>query len=458
MSKMKIGFLPLYLELYDECCADRRPQIEAFADTIIAEYEKRGLEVVAAPVCRIKSEFTEAFKKFESSELDAVITLHLAYSPSLESIDILAGTELPLIILDTTPDFEFGPEQCASKIMYNHGIHGVQDMCNMLIRYGKDFMIEAGHWQESDVIDRTVKDVTAVKLAANMRNSRIGIIGKPFAGMGDFNIPYETLKKVIGIKVVETEPVEISVNDCEVDEVIAEDAKLYDTNDLPEVVHRRSIAADMMVRKWIEDNKLTGFTFNFRDIDKNSALPTVPFYSTSKLMAEEIGYAGEGDVLNAALTGAFTKEFPEVTFTEMFCPDWKGNRVFMSHMGEISLSACHGKAVLKERQFDFTDAENPAYFAGKLKAGEALLINLAPGPNDIFTLLTAPVSVCSPENADKMENAVAGWIKPQQELSVFLQNYSKLGGTHHSVLIYNCDADIIANFAKLMNWNYALLD
>ena len=458
MDDMKVGFLPLYLELYDECCADRRPQIEAFADTIATEYKKRGLEVIAAPVCRVKSEFAEAFKKFESSGLDAVITLHLAYSPSLESIEVLSGTSLPLIILDTTPDFEFGPEQSADKIMYNHGIHGVQDMCNMLIRYGKDFMIEAGHWQESDVIDRTVKDVTAVKLAANMRKSRIGIIGKPFAGMGDFNVPYETLKKVIGIEVVETEPAEISINDSDVDKVMAEDAKLYDIKDLPEAVHRRSVVADMMVRKWIEDNELTGFTFNFRDIDKNSDLSTVPFYSTSKLMTEKTGYAGEGDVLTAALTGAFAKEFPEVTFTEMFCPDWKGNRVFMSHMGEISLSACHSKAVLKERQFDFTDAENPAYFAGKLKAGEALLINLAPGPNDTFTLLTASVSVCSPEDADKMEDVVAGWIKPHQELAGFLQNYSKLGGTHHSVLIYNCDTDIIANFAKLMNWNYASLD
>ncbi len=31
------------------------------------------------------------------------MTLHLAYSPSLESSDVVAGTDLPIVVLDTTP-------------------------------------------------------------------------------------------------------------------------------------------------------------------------------------------------------------------------------------------------------------------------------------------------------------------------------------------------------------------
>ncbi len=56
-------------------------------------------------------------------------------------------------------------------------------------------MIEAGHWQESDVIDRTVARLHACKMFRTMRNSRVGIIGKPFDGMGDFAIDFAVLKK-----------------------------------------------------------------------------------------------------------------------------------------------------------------------------------------------------------------------------------------------------------------------
>ncbi len=134
--------------------------------------------------------------------MDAIVTLHLAYSPSLECIDAIAETMLPLIILDTTPVYDFGPGQAMEEINYNHGIHGVQDMCNLLVRRNRQFFLEAGHWKESDVLDRIVKCVRAAKLASTMRNSRVGRIGNYFCGMGDFCVSIEELKSTTGIETV----------------------------------------------------------------------------------------------------------------------------------------------------------------------------------------------------------------------------------------------------------------
>ena len=43
---------------------------------------------------------------FNDADVDAVITQHLAYSPSLESIDALMTIKAPLIVFDTTPDYD----------------------------------------------------------------------------------------------------------------------------------------------------------------------------------------------------------------------------------------------------------------------------------------------------------------------------------------------------------------
>ena len=159
MDRKKAGLLGLYLELYDNAMPERREEAEKFYRTIVSELSGRNIEVIPADVCRVKEEFAQAVSLFEQENADAIVTLHLAYSPSLECADVLAQTDLPLIILDTTPDYEFSPRTAPDRIMYNHGIHGVMDMCNLLKRREKPFIIEAGHWKESDVIDRTVSRI-----------------------------------------------------------------------------------------------------------------------------------------------------------------------------------------------------------------------------------------------------------------------------------------------------------
>ncbi len=462
MKNIKIGFLPLYLKLYDDQYPDKRPQVEAFAEAICKEYEKRDIEVIAAPVCRIKHEFAEAVKDFEKSEVDAILTLHLAYSPSLESSDILAGTDLPIVILDTTPDLDFGFDQEAKAIIFNHGIHGVQDMCNLLIRNGKEFMIEAGHWQESDVIDRTLIHLKTCKLASVMRKSRVGIIGEPFSGMGDFAIDFDILKKTIGMEVISMEPGKFKelisgISEEMIEAEIQDDLKNFISGEYSQKSMHDTIATTLTVRKWLNEENLDAFTVNFLSITKASGIPVVPFLEASKAMARGTGYAGEGDVLTGALTRTLLEIFPESTFTETFCPDWKEDRIFLSHMGEVNLNVCSGKAVLQEKPFPFTDADNPVVATGCLKPGAAHFINLAPGPNETYTLIAAPVEVCDTQGKEAINSAIRGWFKPAMPIADFLKNYSLLGGTHHQVLSYNANEEILCEFAEKMNWKFQVI-
>lgn len=421
--KLKIGLLPLFLELYDEVLdAGQAADIRAFADEIDAEYGRRGVETVRIGACRVSSEFHAAVKRFEEEEVDAILTLHLAYSPSLESIDALAGTALPLIVLDTTPDAAFDFDHPAERILFNHGIHGVQDLCNLLIRRGKPFAIEAGHWKDSDVLDRTVSRIRGCAAARAFRNRRVGLVGSVFAGMGDFAVPFELLKRRYGIDVVETDSkslarrmpapgaaevraeAETDLARCE--GVGVDGAKLAETE-----------AAGLAVRRWMEDERLDAFTMNFGDITGLPGLPVVPFLEASKAMSRGIGYGGEGDVLTAAFCSALMRALPETTFTEMFCPDWQGGRIFMSHMGEMNLLLTAAKPVLRVQPYPFSAAADPVIAFGCLKSGSAVLFNLASGPDDTFTLIAVPVEVCDAGGADAFPNAMRGWVRPHMPVA-----------------------------------------
>lgn len=457
MNTLKIGLLPLYIRLYDDAWPELRAGMEAFYRTVAGELRKRDLDVVTVPVCRVKAEFESAVRLFETEKADAVVTLHLAYSPSLESADALARTELPLIVLDTTPAFDFSPARNPDGILYNHGIHGVQDMCNLLLRNGKRFFIEAGHWEKSDVLDRIKDDVKAVKTAANIKNARVGRLGGAFRGMGDFALPDDFLQSAVGIETVEwdcAQGAELygSITDSQIDSEIECDKASFSAVHLNPDVYRRSTRAGLAVRRWIETEGLTAFTANFMGITKQCGLPCMPFLEAGKAMARGTGYAGEGDVLTAALTGALLPVFPETSFAEMFCPDWANNSVFISHMGEMNINLAAGKPVLKEKDFPFTDAENPVAAYGRFKGGNAVFVNLAPVKGNGFTLILSPVEMLDAREDAGMEDSIRGWFKPALPVADFLAEYSRHGGTHHAAVVYGGALNVLKCFAEITGW------
>ena len=77
--------------------------MDSFHKGIAEALKKKGMEVLTTTLCRTRPEFKAAIDSFEKAGVDALVTLHLAYSPSLESAEYLAATPLPLIVLDTTP-------------------------------------------------------------------------------------------------------------------------------------------------------------------------------------------------------------------------------------------------------------------------------------------------------------------------------------------------------------------
>ncbi len=455
--------MPLYLELYDLSSPDIRKGMEDFYNIIADALRKKDIDVKTTEVCRLDSEFRKSIKDFEKLQVDALVTLHLAYSPSLESIHALKDTPLPIFILDTTPDYEFGAEQDSSRITYNHGIHGVQDMCNLLIREGKPFEIEAGHWVKSDVLDRIANWAGAASLANAMRQMRIGRIGDPFKSMGDFSVPSNVLSSTTGVETIVSSPANMKtyvdkVTDSEIDAETDIDKQRFVMNDINMEAYRKSIKVGLGVRKWLEKENLSGFTVNFLAIDKASGLDTVPFLEASKAISRGLGYGGEGDVLTAALVGALARVFPETTFTEMFCPDWKGNRIFLSHMGEMNTTLAAEKPILREMSFPYTDADNPVTVAGCYKAGEGSIINLAPGPGNSYSLIIVPVKMVDPGKTGNMSSSIRGWFKTSLSVAETLEKYSRVGGTHHSALVYGDVKDTVAKFGRIMGWTVHIIE
>lgn len=461
MLTPKIGLLPFYIQLYDDALPELRARLEPFIQTIARALTDRGLEVISAGPCRVRAEFQSAVRLFETEQADAIVTLHLAYSPSLESADVLAATRLPVIVLDTTPTEAFGPDQKSDEILLNHGIHGVQDLCNLLIRRGKAFSIEAGHWQ-GDVLDHIQRQAMAVALRNTWRKLRIGLLGQPFPGMGDFAVSEATIRDDLGFTLVRgqfsrIQAIVAALSEAEIQAEIGLISQDFAKPAIDADVLRRAAVAGLALRRWLADEQLSGFSISFLDIDRQSHFPAMPFLEISQAMARGLGYAGEGDVLTASLMSILAAVTPAVSFVEMFCPDWRDNSLFLSHMGEANISLMAGQPVLAEMQFKYTDVGNTIAAYGAFKPGDVTVVNLAPVGDSRYRLLLSPGKMLEAHGDDDFRFSIRGWFQPQLPLDQYLAAYSRLGGTHHSVVVYDADVRLIRLFGEAMGWQVELL-
>ena len=458
----KVGLLPLYLALYDEVSPERRAEFLPFLDEVASRLGAEGIDVVRGEICRVAAEFEGAVALFKREKVDLIVTLHLAYSPSLEAIYPLCATEIPILLLDTTMDEGFGTDVDSSRIMYNHGIHGVQDLACMLRRRGQPYRVVAGHYRSSKVIARAAQVARGALAANNLLGAKALRIGPSFPGMGDFLVEGGVLSERLDMSVRQIVPAQLA----EAVEALAEEEVRAEIEadrerflvEIPDDVHERSVRVGLGVRKILDEGGYNCFSANFLAFDQaEGPVNTVPFLEACKAMSRGVGYAGEGDVLTAGLVGALASSFGRTTFTEIFCPDWRGASLFLSHMGEINPDVMAGKAVLREKPFPYTPAQNPVSISGSPAPGPAVFVNLAPGPADRFGLIVAPVEILPETPNPSLEKAVRGWMRPRRAIPDFLEEFSRHGGTHHSALVFGDCLEGLLAFADFTDLDCVII-
>lgn len=453
MKKIKVGLLPLYIKLYDDNGVNRT-LLDEFYQLAIEKLEKAGLEIIDAPVCRIKSEFKSAVENFEKENANAIITLHLAYSPSLECVDALCDTDLPIVIMDTTKDYSLSSEYSKSPVGSNHGIHGVMDMCNLLKRRGKKYSVVAGHFDGSDVLKRTVDCVKACVSAKALCGLKVGSFGNSFDGMGDFIIEEQTLKERFGVQKVKISDQEMKSAANSVTEKEIEDELNRYKNDfiidenVDAAALNLSIKASLATRKIIKEKELDAFSVNFLDVGMNN-LGNMPFIEACLQMQNGVGYAGEGDILTASFVGALLKTYSDVSFVEIFCPDWKENRLLISHMGEMNYGLLRAKPKLFTAPFRYSDAGTLAKAVGAFKDGKAIYCNVFRVEKEKFVMSVSEVDVTYVEG--QVEKSIRGWITPKTDIAQFLEKLSENGAIHHGFMVYDVDLKAMKSFGETLN-------
>jgi len=460
--KPRIGLLPLMLEMYRKYVPQIPQKQKSFIDEVKNRFQD-SLDVINAEISSTNGDVEKAIKLFEDKDVDLIVVLFISYATSLSVLKPLLETTLPVLMFSTSSKSGFGHGFTMDDILLNHGIHGYMDLSNVLRRFGRKFIFVAGKKDDLMAIGKINEWAMVSSGYKKLKNTKIGLVGYTFDGMGDFGVDTTRLYGTIGPEVVHI-PLDLiaeklrEVRSEEIEREIKRDLKNYDkessvSSDILEESERFYIA----LKRIVEEMELNGITMHFQGVLENPDIKTVPFLAISKLQDEGIVYAGEGDVLG--VTGGLILKVlnREVYFTEPFCPSFDNNSILMAHMGE-SNPVFGKKVVLRRKKFAFGRAIDPVIMDIEIEEGEATFINFGIGAGNDFQIITFSGDVSRGFKASPDVDMPYFFFKPRVGLAEFLERYSCCGGTHHLSMSRGSVKSFLDKMAYLLGVGYIDLD
>lgn len=458
----KIGLLALTLDLYEALAPGLREERAEWLRREIVPALEQVADVVFDKAVFLRTDIEAQVGRFETEGVDALLVVLLTYSPSQLALPALKRTRLPIVVWNTQELLAVDDHFGVPAMMANHGVHGTQDLCNVLLRSGVDFEYVTSHVSDEEAT-RVLEDFfCAAGAVGRLRRARLGLIGYPFPSMGDFALDTTHLAATLGCEWVNVS-VEEYINRAAgakpkaVTELLSIYRQTYDiAAEISDADLEATARVELALRGIVSDHGLDALAYQFTAFGDDERTPTVPFVAASRLMAEGIGFGGEGDLIAAAGATFLNWLNPPASFSEIFTIDFEGNSVFMSHMGEanVAMARSGSKVRMVAREAPITRTR-----CGQL----ALLTSFEPGPATLMALtlvaggrwrlIASPMTIADWGPLDSMEMPHFK-LAPGGDVREFLTAYAKAGGPHHNAVCFGDARERLKAAAKLLDADY----
>lgn len=440
----KVGLLALTLELYETLLPDLRASREDWLRKSVIPPLQREADVIFDRAVFRREDIEVAVAGFEAAKVDALLVILTTYSPSQLALPALQRTRLPIVIWNTQELLAVDKSFTLANMVDNHGVHGTQDLANVLTRSGVRFHYVTSPDNDASGLEELGDFFAAAAAVNRLRSARIGMIGYSFPGMGDFAVDTTHMAATLGCSWTNL-TVEDYNNRCaaasasEVGKRVAEYRRTYDlAPDLTETDLNSTAAAELAMRGMVADHRLDALTYQFLAFGDDDRTRTLPFVAASRLMADGIGFGGEGDLIAAAATAFFNWLKTPASFSEIFTTDFAGESLFMSHMGEanVAMARRDRKVALVARPAPITRTrDRQLVLVTSFEPGPATFAALTQVTGGKWRIIAAPATI--EDYGPLPEFCVPHFkLKPAGGVRQFLTAYAKAGGPHHNAVCF----------------------
>jgi L-arabinose isomerase len=402
-----------------------------------------------------------AGRRFAASGVD-VVFVHLAtYANSETLLPAIRELDVPVVLLNVQPERKLDMTRVTGiGDWLGSGVTpaSLPEMTNVLIRLSKRFDVITGHLDNDDELAANLS--TWCKLAGlsrRLRSQSVGLLGRPFAGMMDLNLDETNLFARLGS----------FVDHRHWDDVVAEMDMVTAAEQAAAVVELRRIfpaSGTLTEEEFATAGKVTAALRRLVDRYELCALashyegPVQPQHvallaainpALSVLNAAGIACPVEADVKVAIAMLLLKTIAGSATLAELYSMDFDDDVVIIGHSGagDPAISRQPARLAISD------------VFHGK--SGKGYLTQFFPGPGDV-TLLSLMQRADGHYGLVAAEGKIVAGptlqlgdtnarVQFPQGLRRFVNEWSRLGPTHHGVLGYGHHTDALRKAAIALN-------
>lgn len=454
----RIAVLGLFLELYQQ----EIPGYEKETEKQLLKFQHeigKSADIKSSRLCYLKEHVSEEIKKAEALDVDALLLIPMCYTTSMMTVPPVLQTDLPIVIWNTQEAIGFDDDYDAKVLLMNHVTQGTQDLTNVLLRNDRFFGMESGHYQDTEALKRLEEWLKAARVYRVMKSLKVGLLGHPFEGMGDFDVDETRMATDWGPLTVHLEINRFidlieQVNEQDISEIIKKDHEIYEIDkNLNRETHLLSVKLELALRQLIAENHLDAFTMNFKDLITDKRSQTLPFLGINKLIGEGIGYAGEGNTTIAAHVAQLRQLCDRANFTEIYTVDYQKRAMVMTHMQECNpaLARKDRKVRLLKKDFWTSGVEPYTGMHFTLEPGPVTLSSITNNQDGNFFYINYETQILDMEPFEKFD--IPHWvIQLDEPVEDFMNSYSLAGGTHHLAACPGHNSSIISKLAQFQNF------
>ncbi|MBO4717285.1 MAG: L-arabinose isomerase [Spirochaetales bacterium] len=396
-----------------------------------------------------------------------IITWCHTFSPSKMWINGLEGLQKPYCHFATQYNLEIPNEEIDMDFMnLNQAAHGDREHGFIAARLRMPRKIIAGYWKDSEVQKRIAKWMRVcigVRASKTMRVMRFGDNMREVAVTeGDkvetqIKLGWQVNTWATGDLVKEMS----KVSEKEIDELFATYKAKYDiaTDNIQAI--RYQAREEIAMKRMMDKNGCRAFSNTFQDLYGMEQLPGL---ASQHLMAQGYGYGGEGDWKVSAMTAIIKAMGENENGSSGFMEDYtyhlvKGKEYSLgAHMLEVCPSLAANKPRIETHHLGIgMNEKDPARLVFDGKAGKAIVASLI-DMGGRMRLIVQDIEAVKPiMDMPNLPVAKVMW-RAMPDLTTGVECWITAGGAHHTTLSYDVDAEMLRDWARIMDIEFVHID
>ena len=438
-------------------------------DTVAARAEEMARELskvlpyplVYKVTAKTNKEISDVVKEANyRDECAGIVTWCHTFSPSKMWIDGLRDLQKPWCHLATQYNRGIPNEEIDMDFMnLNQAAHGDREHGFIGARLRKPRKIIAGYWKDESVQKRLAKwqrvcmgvcaskEMKVMRFGDNMREVAVTEGDKVEA---QIKLGWQVNTWAVGDLVKEM----AKVTEAEIDELYNEYTSKYDIATDNIYAIRYQAREEIAMKKMMDRQGCRAFSNTFQDLYGMEQLPGL---ASQHLMSLGYGYGGEGDWKVSAMTSIMKAMGEGGNGASGFMEDYTYHLVegeeysLGAHMLEVCPSLAADKPRIETHHLGIgMNEKDPARLVFEGKAGKGVVASLIDMGGRLHLIVQDIEAVKPIMPMPNLPVARVMW-RALPDLTTGVECWITAGGAHHTVLSYDVDAEMLRDWARIMD-------